>query len=132
MSKKNPSKAFSGVTSVLPEWPFPAAFCMGLKLHNRLMRKLRHQSFTWSQSIKGKQEVISRNTIDNSPIEGFIRNWQTQNKNIICHQFKLRKSAKKNGKSVVFCQTLGGSRRVSKSQTSILEKYFFTEHVELI
>ena len=33
---------------------------------------------------------------------------------------------KKSGKSVVFCQTVGGgSRRVLKSQTSILEKYFF-------
>ena len=52
------------------------------------MRKFSHQFFTWSQSIKGKQEVISRNTIDNSPIEGFIRNWQTQNKNIICHKYK--------------------------------------------
>ena len=34
-------------------------------------------------------------------------------------QMKIRKN-------VVFCQTGGGSRRVVKCQTSILEKYFFS------
>ena len=42
---------------------------------------------------------------------------------------KGRGPRKKIVKSLVFCQT-GGSRRVVKSQTSILEKYFFSEHVE--
>ena len=38
---------------------------------------------------------------------------------------------KKSGKSVLFCQTGGGgSRRVEKSLTSILELYFFSEHIE--
>ena len=42
---------------------------------------------------------------------------------------KGRGPRKKIVKSLVFCQT-GGSRRVVKSQTSILEKYFFSEHVK--
>ena len=33
-------------------------------------------------------------------------------------------------KSLVFCQTRGGARRGVKKQTSILEKYFFSEHEE--
>ena len=38
---------------------------------------------------------------------------------------------KKTGKKRVFCQTGGGgSRMVVKCQTAILEKYFFSQHVE--
>ena len=37
---------------------------------------------------------------------------------------------KKPVKSMVFYQTGGGSRRVIKNQTSILEKYVFSKHVD--
>ena len=51
--------------------------------------------------------------------------------NLFClkSQIKGRGPEKTRKKSGLF-QTGGGSRRVVKNQTSILEKYFFSEHIE--
>ena len=51
---------------------------------------------------------------------------------IICTCSALGKGAEKKTRKVrSFAKSEGGgSRRVVKSQTSILEKYFFSEHVE--
>ena len=43
---------------------------------------------------------------------------------------KGRVPKKKSRKGVVFCQTGGGGGVLVKSQTSFLDKYFFSEHGE--
>ena len=51
--------------------------------------------------------------------------------NTVCNLYNIREGLKKkSGKIVPFCQTRGGSKKEKKRQTSILEKYFFSEHVE--